>query len=109
LKSPTATDRGAKVLKIVGPANLTAAHVGVVVTVSMNVWVTLVPPPNARTVTVYVPAGYASVTVTTPVVELAANVPLKLVLVETLMFVVLVGAASGITVLSVLSRTDVFG
>ena len=55
------------------------------------------------------PAGWASVTVTTPVVGLAANVPLKLVLVETLMLDVLVGAASGVTVVSVLSGIDVSG
>jgi hypothetical protein len=36
-------------------------------------------------------------------------VPLKSVEVETLMLVVLVGAASGVTVVSVLSGTDVFG
>jgi hypothetical protein len=47
--------------------------------------------------------------VTTPVVGLAANVPLKLLLVETLMLVVLVGAASGVTVVSPLSETDVSG
>ena len=46
---------------------------------------------------------------TTPVVGLAANVPLKLLLVETLMLVVLAGVASGVTVVSPLSGTEVFG
>jgi hypothetical protein len=47
--------------------------------------------------------------VTTPVAGLTANVPLKLLLVETLMLVVLAGVASGVTVASPLSGTDVFG
>ena len=53
------------------------------------------------------PAGCASVTRTTPVVGSPASVPLKSVEVETLMLVVLVGGASGVTVVSVLSARDV--
>ena len=91
-------------------AKLTGVHVAGVVTVSVNVLVAVAPPLlKAVTVTVYVPAGCASVTRTTPVVGSPSSVPLKLVEVETLMLVVLVGAASGVTVVSVLSGSDVSG
>ena len=81
-----------------------------VVTVNVNLLVAVKPPPlKALTVTVYVPAGCASVTRTTPVAGSPSSLPLKLVEVETLMLVALVGVASGITVVSVLSGSDVFG
>ena len=85
-------------------------HVAGVVTVSMNVFCVVNPPlSNAVTLTVYVSAGCASVTRTTPVVGSPSSLPLNLVDVETLMLVVLVGAASGVTVVSLLSRIDVAG
>ena len=46
---------------------------------------------------------------TTPVVGLAANVPWKLLLVDTLMPVAWAGVASGVTVVLPLSGIDVFG
>ena len=46
---------------------------------------------------------------TTPVVGLAANVPLKLLSVETLMLVVLAGVADGVIVVSPLRLTEVSG
>ena len=94
----------------VAAAKLTGTHVTGVVTVSVKVAVAVGPGSlKAVTVTVYVPPGCASVTRTTPVVGSAASVPLKVVEVETLMLVVLVGAESGVTVTSPLSRTDVLG
>ena len=96
--------------EVCGAAKLTGLHVTGVVTVSVNVLVAVAPPlSKAVTVTVYVPAGCASVTRTTPVVGSPSSLPLKSVEVETLMLVVLVGAASGVTVVSVLSGIDVFG
>jgi hypothetical protein len=110
LKSPTPTERGPEpALKFAAAAKLTGVHVTGVVTVRVNVFVLAPPLSKALTVTVYIPAGCASVTRTTPVVGFPSSVPLKLVDVETLMLVVLVGAASGVTVVSVLSRSDVFG
>ena len=54
---------------MVAAAKLTGVHVAGVVTVRVNVLVAVRPPPlKALTVTVYVPAGCASVTRTTPVV-----------------------------------------
>jgi hypothetical protein len=83
---------------------------GRAVIVNANVLVAVkLPSLKALTVTVYVPAGCASVTRTTPVVGYPSSLPLKLVEVETVMRVVLVGAASGVTVVSVLSRIDVSG
>ena len=85
-------------------------HVTGVVTVSVNMLLALAPPlPKAVTVIAYVPAGCASVTRTTPVAGLPSNVPSKLVEVETLMLVVLAGVALGVTVVSVLSSSDVSG
>src|SRR6266704_5328722 len=55
------------------------------------------------------PAGCASVTRTIPVAGSPSSLPLKSVEVETLMLVVFVGTASGVTVVSVLSGIDVFG
>src|SRR5438445_8200582 len=98
LKSPTASDP--EILpapKLVAAAYVTGLHVAGVVTVSVNVFV-VGTPSKALTVTVYAPAGCASVTRTTPVAELPSNLPLKLVEVETLMLVVFVGAADGVTV-----------
>ena len=93
-----------------GAAKLTGLHVAGVVTVNMNVLVAVEPLPlKARTVIAYVPAGCASVTRTTPVAGSPSSLPLKLVEVETLMLVVLVGATLGITVVSVLSGIDVSG
>jgi hypothetical protein len=94
----------------IGAAKLTGVHVSGVVTVSVNVVLALTPPlSKALTVTVYVPVGCASVTRTTPVAESPSRVPLKLVEVETLMLVVLVGGASGVTVVSVLNGIVVSG
>jgi hypothetical protein len=99
LKSPTATERGlVPAPKFVAVEKLTELHVAGVVTVKVNILLVVPPAPNALTVTMYVPAGCASVTRTVPVVGFAASVPLKLVEVETLMLVVPVGAASGVTV-----------
>ena len=111
LKSPTATERGlVPAPKFAATAKLTGMHVAGVVTVNVNVLVAVEPAPlKALTVTVYVPAGCASVTCTTPVVGSPASVPLKFVEVETLMLVVFDGAASGVTVVSVLSEIDVSG
>jgi hypothetical protein len=77
------------------------------VTVSVNVLAVVGPPLKALTVTVYVPAGCASVTVTTPVAGWRQTA-LKLSR-WTLMLVVLAGAASGVTVVFVLSGIDVSG
>ena len=89
---------------------MTGLHVAGVVTVNENVFVVVGPAPlKAVTVSVYVPAGFAFVTRTTPVVGLPSSLPLKSVAVETLMLVVLVGAASGVTVVSMLSGIDVSG
>jgi len=94
----------------VAAAKLTGVHVTGVVTVSVNVLVAVAPPLlNAVTVTVYVPAGCASVTRTTPVAGSASSVPSKLVEVETSILVVWVGVASGVMVVSVLSGVDVSG
>ena len=111
LKSPAATERGAlPEPKFAAAAKLTGAHVTGVVTISVNVLVVLAPPlSKALTVTVYIPAGCASVTRTAPVVGFPSSVPLNSVEVETLMLVVLVGAASGVTVVLVLSRSGVSG
>jgi hypothetical protein len=76
---------------------------------SVKVFVVLTVPLKALTVTVYVPAGCASVTLTTPVKGSAANVPLKFVEVWTLMEVALVGAESGVMVVSLPKLTVVFG
>ena len=111
LKSPTATKRGiVPVPKFAAAAKLTGLHVASVVTVNVNVLVVVGPAPlKALTVTVYIPSGCASVTRTTPVAGSPSSLPLKSVEVETLMLVVLVGAASGVTVVSVLSETNVSG
>ena len=89
------------------------AHAVPSVTVSVNVCVVEPPGPVAMTVTRYdsggMLAGCAFVTRTTPVATSAVSSPLKLVEVETLMLVMLVGAGSGVTVVSPLSGTDVFG
>ena len=110
LKSPTAAELGPKPApKLLAAAKLTGMHVAGVVTVSVNVLVVVAPPlSKAVTVTVYAPAGCASVTRTTPVAGSPSSLPLKLVEVETLMRVGLV-QASGVTVVSVLSGVDVFG
>lgn len=55
-------------------------------------------PLNAFTVTIYVPACFASVTVTMPVVGFTDNTPLKFVFAKATMAVVLVGEALGVTV-----------
>src|SRR5436309_13837682 len=98
LKSPTATEIGFKPApKFVAGAKLTGLHVAGVVTVSVNVLVAVWPLPlKALIVTVYAPAGCASVTRNMPVVGSPANVAIKSVEVETLMLVVFVGAASGV-------------
>jgi hypothetical protein len=91
-------------------AKLSDGHVAGVVTVRANVFVALVPPPlKVVSVTVYVPAGCAFVTRTTPVIGLTSSVPLKLVEEETLMLVAFPGAASGVIVASALSTTDESG
>ena len=96
-------------LTFVGGAQLTGLHVAGVVTVSVKVFVAVGPAPlNALTVTVYVPAGCASVTRTTPLTGSPSSLPLKLVEVETVILVVLAGAASGVTVVLVLNAVDVF-
>src|SRR5437588_8550090 len=108
LKSPTANERGAvPAPKLVAAAKLTGLHVTAgVVTVNMKVFVVVNPRlSNAVTVTVYTPAGCASVTRTTPVVGLPANLPLNLVEVATVRRVVLVGAAEGVMVVFALSCT----
>ena|SRR6266436_7915403 len=98
---PTAT--------FVGEAKLTGQVAGVV-TVRVNVLVVVRPAMlKAVTVTVYVPAGCGSVIRTTPVAGLASSVPLKVVDVETVMAVVLIGVASGVTVVLELSDVDVSG
>jgi hypothetical protein len=96
--------------KLAAAAKLTGLHVAGVVTVNVNVLVALEPLPlKALTVTVYVPAGCASVMRTRPVAGSPSKLPLKLVEAETLTRVVLVGAASGATTVSVLSGIDLFG
>src|SRR5215831_18256663 len=96
--------------KFAGGMNLTGVQIDGVLTVSTNVSVAVGPPPlNARTKTVYVPAGCASVMRTTPVAGFAESVPLKSVEVETLMLVVFVGAVSGTTAVLVLSSIEVSG
>src|SRR5947207_1155528 len=111
LKSPTATARGSTpASKPTGAAKFSGGHVTGVVTVNVNVLLAVKPLPlKALTVTVYVPAGCASATRTTPVAGSPSSLPLKLVEVETVILVVLVGAASGVTVESVLSGIDVAG
>ena len=111
LKSPTATEVGARpATKVAGGVKLTGLHVAGVVTASVKVLVAVAAPLlKAVTETVYVPAGCASVTRTTPVAGSPSSLPLKLVEVETVILVVLVGAASGVTVVSVLSGIDVAG
>jgi hypothetical protein len=85
-------------------------HVAGVVTANVNVVVTLAPPlSNPLTVTVYVPAGCALVTRTSPVAGSPSRLPLKLVELETLMLEVLVGRESGVTVMSVLNGNVVSG
>ena len=97
-------------LKSSPPAKLIAGHDAGVVTVSVNVFVAVAPAPlKAVTVTAYDPAGWASVTRTTPVAGSISSWPLKLDDVETLILVVLAGAASGVIVLLVLSGIDVSG
>ncbi len=89
--------------------NWTELHNVPLITVKVNVLVVIPPASKALTVTKYVPAGCAFVTRITPVVGLATNVPLKLLLVETLMLGALVGAASGVTVVFAPTATVVFG
>src|ERR1041384_4902343 len=100
LKSPTAVEKGrTPTPKLAAAAKLTGLHVAGVVTVKVKVFVVVNPLlPNALTLTVYTPAGCASVTRTTPVAASPSSLPLKLVEVETFILVVLVGAASGVTV-----------
>src|ERR1700730_18266531 len=102
LKSPTATEKGeVPAAKCAAGAKLTGVQVVGVVTVSVNVLVAVAPPlSKAVTVTVYVPAGCASVTRTTPVAGSPSSFPLKSVEAETLMLVVFAGAASGEIVVS---------
>ena len=89
---------------------MTGVHVRGVLTVRVNVLVTVRPVLlKARTIMVYVPAGRGSVTRTTPVIESPASVPLKLVEVETVTLVVLVGGESGVTVVFVLNGKDASG
>src|SRR6267142_6930697 len=96
LKSPTTAVAALKLpAQKFTAAKLRGLHVAGVVTVRVNILVAIAtgpPPLKALTVTVYVPAGCASVTRTTPVVGYPSSLPLKLVEVETLMLVVLVGA-----------------
>src|SRR5438132_792765 len=70
LKSPTASKPvELPGVKIVGPAKVTDVQMAGVVTVNVKLLVALAPVlSNALTVTVYVPAGCAFVTRTTPVV-----------------------------------------
>jgi len=75
---------------------VTPVHAVPVCTVKVKIRLVVPPLLNAVTVTVYAPLGCASVTCTTPVAGSAANVPLKLLLVPTLILVVLVGAAAGV-------------
>ena len=77
LKSPTTTETGPlPAPKLPAAAKLTGSHVAGVVIVRVNALVTVAPLPlKAVTVTVYVPAGCASVTRTTPVVGSPASVP----------------------------------
>src|SRR5262249_45304044 len=108
LKSPTATKKGIPAGDKSTVVKLTGVHVTGVVTVKVKVLLTLAPPtPKAFTVTKYAPAGCASVTCTSPVAGSPSRVPLKLVEVETVILVVLVGVASGVTVVSALSGIDV--
>ena len=97
-------------LRFTGAAKLAGLHVAGVVTVNVNVLDDVRPAPfNDLTVTVYIPAGCGLVTRTTPVAGSLSIVPLKLVTVDTLMPVVLVGATSGLTVVSVPIGIVVFG
>ena len=84
-------------------------HTVPLTTVKVNVRVVIPIASKAFTVTKYEPAGCAFVIRTTPVVGLATKVPLKLLLVETLMLVVLVGATLGVTVVFAPTATVVFG
>src|SRR5947209_7235560 len=110
LKSPTATE----LVKVPAPkfaaeAKLIGLHVAGVVTVNVNVAVLDAPAPSkAINVTVYTPAGCASVTRTTPVVGSPSSLPLKFVEVETVRLVAPVGAAEGVMVVFAPSCTDVF-
>src|SRR5262249_29399054 len=89
---------------------LTGVHAAGVVTVRVKVLVATQPVAlKALTVTVYVPAGRASVTRTMPVAGSVSRFPLKLVEVETVIFVVLVGEASGATIVLLLSGIEVSG
>jgi hypothetical protein len=111
LKSPTAIISGVTPAgKLLGEAKLTGAHVVGVVTVRAKVLVAVAAPSlKAVTVTVYVPAGWASVTRTAPVAGSAARAPVKIVDEETVILLVLVGALSGVTVMLPLSAIDVSG
>src|SRR5829696_8464419 len=101
LKSPIATERGrVPTATSVRLANAGGLQVAGVVTVSKKVFVVVEPATlNPVTVTRYVPGGVlvgcASVIRTTPVVGLAENVPLKSVVVETVIIASALGAASG--------------
>ena len=77
---------------------LTPGQAGALATDMVNVFVVVPLGPNARTVIVCVPAGYALVILTAPVAASAARTPLKLVSAETLMLVVSIGTESGVTV-----------
>ena len=89
---------------------MTGVHVRGVLTVRVNVLVTVRPAPlKARIMTVYVPAGRGSVTRTTPVIGSLVRIPLKLAEVETVTLVVLVGGESGGTVVFVLNGKDASG
>src|SRR5438309_1195631 len=111
LKSPTVTELGkALTPKFAAAAKLTGVQVAGVVTVSVKVLVVMAPTlSKALTVTVYVPAGYASVTRTMPVAGSAASFPLKSVEVATLILVIPVGAVLGATVALPLSGNEVAG
>ena len=112
LKSPTATAAGLAPTETSGGAGEVnpdvPPHTVPLLTVSTNVFVSGKPKPKALTVTVYVPAGCASVTRTTPVAGFAANVPLKLVFVEASMLVAFDGVADGVMVPFALNASDVF-
>ena len=96
-------------MKLLGAPKFNGGHDEVMI-VNVNVVVAVgALPLKAVTVTVYVPAGCASVTRTTPVAGSPSSRPLKLVEVKTFMLVVFVGAASGVTVVLPLSETDVSG
>ena len=114
LKSPTATDLGpVPTTKLTAVLKPRVEQTGALFTVRLNVRVAVPPGPNALTVTGYVPgtmfASAALVTLTTPVTGLAVSLPVKLVGAETLMLVVSIGTAFGVTIMLSLIATVVGG